>query len=106
MIIRNETKTDRRAVEELTRRAFYNLYVSGCVEHYLAHVMREHEDFIPELDFVAELDGKIIGNIMYTKARLVDEDGAEKEILTFWAGLHRTGIPAEGIREAADGAFL
>ena len=83
MIIRNETKADHRAVEELTRRAFYNLYVPGCVEHYLAHVMREHEDFIPELDFVAELDGKIIGNIMYTKARLVDEDGAEKEILTF-----------------------
>lgn len=83
MIIRNETRADRRAVEELIRRAFYNLYVPGCVEHYLAHVMREHEDFIPELDFVAELDGQIIGNIMYTKARLVDEGGAEKEILTF-----------------------
>ena len=81
--LRPEHPADHRAVEELTRRAFYNLYVPGCVEHYLAHVMREHEDFIPELDFVAELDGKIIGNIMYTKARLVDEDGAEKEILTF-----------------------
>lgn len=81
--IRNEQKTHWNAVEELTRRAFYNMYMPGCVEHYLVRHMRGHEDFIPELDFVLELDGEIIGNIMYTKARLVDETGTEKEILTF-----------------------
>ena len=66
-----------------TRKAFYNLYIPGCVEHYLVHHMRGHEDFIPELDFVAELDGQIIGNIMYTKAKLTDEQGVKKDILTF-----------------------
>lgn len=81
--IRRETEADYRAVEEVTRKAFYNLYVPGCVEHYLAHVMRGHEDFLPELDFVAEKDGRVIGNIMYTKARLVDGLGEEKGILTF-----------------------
>lgn len=81
--IRNEAKTDYKQVEDLTRRAFYNLYVPGCTEHYLVHIMREHKDFIPELDFVMELDGQIIGNIMYTKATLTDEAGTEKEILTF-----------------------
>lgn len=81
--IRKEKETDYQKVEELTRKAFYNMYMPGCFEHYLVHVMRQHEDFIPELDFVMELDGKIIGNIMYTKARLVDENGEEKEILTF-----------------------
>ncbi len=81
--IRNEEEKDYRAVEELTRKAFYNMYMPGCVEHYLVRVMRGHEDFIPELDFVAELDGKVIGNIMYTKSRLVDGQGEEKEILTF-----------------------
>lgn len=81
--IRNEEARDYRAVEELTRRAFYNLYVPGCYEHYLVRVMRDHEDFIPELDLVLALDGRIIGNIMYTRARLVDEAGAEKDILTF-----------------------
>ena len=55
------------------------MYIPGCVEHYLVHIMRGHEDFIPELDFVLELDGRIIGNIMYTKARLVDEAGEEKK---------------------------
>ena len=81
--IRNEKEADYRIVEEITRKAFYNVYVPRCMEHYLVHVMREHEDFVPELDFVVELDGQVIGNIMYTKSKLTDEVGMEKEILTF-----------------------
>ena len=83
IIIRNEEKRDWTIVEDITRKAFYNLYVQGCVEHYLVHIMRNHEDFIPELDFVLELDGNVIGNIMYTKAKLFDEEGNSKNILTF-----------------------
>ena len=83
VLIRNERPEDYQCVEALTRSAFYNLYIPGCVEHYLVHIMRQHRDFVPELDFVLERDGQVIGNIMYTKARLVDEAGTEKEILTF-----------------------
>ncbi|MDR1540481.1 MAG: N-acetyltransferase [Clostridiales bacterium] len=81
--IRNEVEEDFSIVEEITRRAFYNQHVPGCNEHYLVHVMRSHEDFLPELEFVMEVDDKLIGNIMYTKAMLVDESGKEKQILTF-----------------------
>ena len=81
--IRNERESDYKNVEDITRKAFYNVYVPGCMEHYLVHIMRGHEDFIPELDFVIEVDGQIVGNIMYTKAKLTDEDGTEKEIVTF-----------------------
>ena len=45
--------------------------------------MRNHPDFISELAFVLEKDGKIIGNIMYTKAWLEDEKYERKEILSF-----------------------
>lgn len=83
IMIRNEQKEDWDIVEKITREAFYNLYVPGCVEHYLVHIMREHEDFIPKLDFVIERNCDVIGNIMYTKAKLIDENGNEKEILTF-----------------------
>lgn len=83
IIIRNETQADYKTVEKITREAFYNLYVPGGAEHYLVHIMRGHSDFISELDFVIELDGQIIGNIMYTKAKLVDEKGFEKDIITF-----------------------
>lgn len=81
--IRNEEETDYERVEEITRKSFWNLYIKGCVEHYLVHTMRSHKDFIPELDFVIEANNQVIGNIMYTKAKLVDESGKEKEILTF-----------------------
>ena len=45
--IRNEKEADYNKVEEITRKAFYNLYIPGCVEHYLVHIMRNHIDFIP-----------------------------------------------------------
>jgi predicted N-acetyltransferase YhbS/uncharacterized protein YdhG (YjbR/CyaY superfamily) len=42
---------------------------------------------VPELDYVAELDGSVIGNIMYTRSKIVsDSDGVasnEWETLTF-----------------------
>ncbi len=81
--IRLETELDYRAVEELTRNAFWNVYKPGADEHYFVHTMRNHPDFIPELAFVLEKDGEIIGNIMYTKAWLEDENGNKKEIVSF-----------------------
>lgn len=81
--IRNEEPRDYAIVENMTRNAFYNLYTPGCMEHYLVHIMRKHEDFIRELDFVLELDNEVIGYIMYTKATLTDADGEVKNIVTF-----------------------
>ncbi|MHC5229131.1 GNAT family N-acetyltransferase [Enterococcus sp. LJL99] len=81
--IRKEVEADYRIVEEVTREAFWDIYVPGASEHYLVHKMRSHKDFIPELAFVLEVDGKIIGNIMYTKATLIDENEKKREILTF-----------------------
>lgn len=81
--IENERPEDYRAVEELTKRAFWNVNFPGCDEHYLAHHLRNQKDFLPELDFVLKLDGKPIANIMFTKSKLVDENGGEKTVLTF-----------------------
>ena len=83
LTIRLETEKDYRAVEELTREAFWNVYKPGADEHYYVHQMRTHPDFIPELAFVLEDDGELVGNIMYTKAWLEDENGVRKEILSF-----------------------
>ena len=83
LTIRLETEEDYRAVENLTREAFWNVYKPGADEHYFVHKMRLHDDFIPELAFVLEKDGEIIGSIMYTKAWLVGENGERKEILSF-----------------------
>jgi len=81
--IRLETPQDYNTVEQITREAFWNHHVPGCDEHYLAHALRQAECFLPELDFVAELDGVLVGNIMYTKAKIIGDDAAEYPVLSF-----------------------
>lgn len=83
LTIENERPEDFRIVEELIKRAFWNVNFPGCDEHYLAHHLRTQKDFLPELDFVLKIDGKIIANIMYVKSKLIDENGGEKTVLTF-----------------------
>ena len=70
-------------VEKLTREAFWNVYKPGCVEHYVLNQYRNNPDFIPELDFVMEEDGLIIGHVMFSKAELVLADGTHKPSWTF-----------------------
>lgn len=83
IVIRREKTTDHRIVEEVTREAFWNLYSPGCTEHYLVHILRDHPDFIKEMDFVAEFNEKVIGNIMYTKSFVIDEEENKIDTITF-----------------------
>lgn len=83
ILLRNETSADYRTVEALTREAFWNQYAPGCNEHYLLHLMRDADAFVPELDFVAEVNGQIVGNIVYTKAKIVGDQGECWEVLSF-----------------------
>lgn len=81
--LRNETVSDYKAVENVTREAFWNHHGPGCDEHYLMHIMREADAFIPELDFVAEVDGQIVGNIVYTKAKILDDQDVAHSVISF-----------------------
>ena len=80
--LRLEEEKDYKTVENLTREAFWNHYVPGCDEHLLAHNLRKTNVFIKELDFVALYDNKIVGNIMYAKA-LIKNNDLECTVLTF-----------------------
>ena len=81
-IIRKETANDYREIENIAREAFWNLSVPGCTEHYFIHTMRSHEAFIPELDYVLEVNSRVVGCVMYTKAALEDENGLLKPVLS------------------------
>ena len=83
ILIRKEVEEDYREVEELTKKAFWNVNMPGCEEHYLLHCMRNHSDFIPELDLLVEVDGNIVAHVAYVKSRLLDEEGNQKSILSF-----------------------
>lgn len=83
IIIRQETPADYLAVEHLTREAFWNVYRPGCLEHYVVHVLRQDPDFVPELDLVMELDGKIIGHILYMRAQIITGNDEKIPMMTF-----------------------
>jgi len=80
--LRLEEEKDYFTVENITREAFWNHHVPGCDEHLLIHNLRESNDFINELDFVAINNDKIVGNIVYVKAKVKNED-TEYAVLTF-----------------------
>ena len=84
--IRLETPEDYHEVEAMTRETFWQFWEDDrtiCDEHLLVHKLRSADAFIPELDYVAELDGKIVGHIIYTKSWIVADDGKKYDTLTF-----------------------
>ncbi len=82
LLIRPETEADFRAVENLVREAFWNVYRPGCLEHYVIHVLRDDPAFVKALDFVMELDGRLIGQNVFMKTHIDADDGRRVEVLT------------------------
>ena len=81
-IIRLERKEEHREVETLVREAFWNVYRPGCLEHYVLNQLRNDEAFVPELDFVMEKSGRLIGQNMFMRACIKADDGREIPIMT------------------------
>ena len=81
-IIRLEKEKDYRAVENLVREAFWNVYRPGCSEHYVIHVLRNDPAFVKELDLVMERDGALIGQNMFMRTVIEADDGRVIPVLT------------------------
>ena len=81
-VIRLERKEEYRAVEELVREAFWNVYRPGCSEHYVIHVLRDDPAFVKELNFVMEQDGNLIGQNMFMRTIIEADDGRTIPVLT------------------------
>jgi predicted N-acetyltransferase YhbS len=80
--IRLEEKEEYREVENLIRESFWNVYRPGCSEHYVIHVLRDDPAFVKELDFVIELDGRLIGQNMFMRTIIESDDGRDIPVLT------------------------
>lgn len=105
IIIRLETERDYRAVEHLTRDAFWDVYKPGCDEHLLAHKLRHSKAFLPALDYVAAQDDRIVGNIMYSVAQVINDSGCAYPVLTFGPlsvlpGFQKQGVGAALVRHS------
>lgn len=81
-IIRAERKNEYREVENLVRESFWNIYRPGCLEHYVLNQLRNDAAFVPELDYVMEKDGKLIGQNIFVRTVINADDGREIPIMT------------------------
>lgn len=70
MVIRQETPKDYDAIYTVVKTAFERAEHSDGSEHELVNALRKSSAYIPELSLVAEIDGKIIGYIMFTKVHI------------------------------------
>ena len=82
IIIRLEKQEEYREVENMVRESFWNVYRPGCLEHYVLNQLRNDPAFIPELDFVMEEEGKLIGQNMFMRATIKADDGRVIPIMT------------------------
>ncbi|HFH9836814.1 TPA: GNAT family N-acetyltransferase [Streptococcus suis] len=73
LIIRREEE-DCRAVEELTREAFWNVYHPGATEHFIVHQLRGQSHVVSDLNLVAEADGQLVGHILYVASEITADD--------------------------------
>lgn len=80
---RNETHADYRAVENLTREAFWNVYKPGCDEHFILHNFRTRSEFVPELDIIMEEEGILVGHVMFARAEIKLNNSKTLPIMTF-----------------------
>lgn len=100
LCFRLERKEEYREVENLVRDSFWNVYRPGCLEHYVLHCLRDDPDFVPELDFVMEKDGEIIGQNIFMKAVINADDGREIPIMTMGPICVRNDLKRQGYGKA------
>lgn len=74
MNIRKEEIKDYNEVFKVIENAFKDEQYSDHREQFLVEKLRSSESFIPELSLVAEIDNKIVGYILLTKIKIVDDN--------------------------------
>lgn len=96
MKIRQEQKSDHKKVYEINKQAFNQEDESKLIEK-----IRVGENFVPELSLVAELDGEIVGHILFSKIKIVGKAEYESLALAPMAvvpELQKQGIGGELVK--------
>ena len=69
-MIRRERVEDFNEVYDVVKAAFATAECSDGKEQDLVVALRNSDAYVPELSLVAEVDGKIVGHIMFTEAEV------------------------------------
>lgn len=84
--IRQTEKQDYNYTENFTREIFWNLFTPGCTDHFILHNLRKSKAYIPQLDLLViynnnNNNNKIVGHIISSKAKVMDNQYKEHEVL-------------------------
>lgn len=74
MKIRKEEKEDYDKVFKLIENAFKDELYTDHKEQFLVERLRSSASFIPELSLVAEIDQEIVGYILLTKIKIINNN--------------------------------
>jgi predicted N-acetyltransferase YhbS len=99
MNIRKEKPKDYKAIYAVVRDAFGSAEHADGNEQDLVNALRKGKAYIPELSLVAEENEKIIGHIMFTKARVGENVVLVLAPLSVLPEYQRKGIGTALIKE-------
>lgn len=100
MIIRQERETDYTEIYELIKEAFASAEHADGNEQDLVIALRKGNDFVPELALVAEIDGKLAGHIMFSKAKIGNDTVLALAPLSVKPEFQRQGVGTALMNEA------
>lgn len=81
LIVRQITEKDYATVYNLIKTAFETAEHRDGDEQDFAVRLRNGKNYIPQLDLVAELNGELIGQIVFTKTYVIQPDGSKYNTL-------------------------
>ena len=106
IIIREEKEKDFKNVYELVRESFKSAEHCDGNEQDLVEALRKGKSFIKDLSLVAEINGKIVGHILFSKGYVEDREVVVVAPLSVLPDYQRKGIGKallnEGNRIAKD----
>lgn len=99
VVIRQEEAKDYPAVYAVIKAAFARAAHADGNEQDLASALRQSDAYIPELALVAEIDGKIVGHILFTKVDIGGSVQLALAPLSVLPEYQRRGVGSALIRE-------
>ena len=109
MVIRRENESDYESIYDVVKTAFESADHADGNEQDLVNALRNGDSYISELSLVVEIDGIIVGHVMFTKALVGDMSVLALAPLSVIPEFQRKGVGTalitEGHRIAADLCF-